>query len=166
MSKLGIEPQETSAVRVVVPAKVERLKQVGHEINPWTLTLLPSESLDDALDPRFWRLIAQRYNINPGDFIVANSHNLTQVIVVQATGVNRHTGSMNVQEIFRRAEMPGLRQDADDGGDYRIEFMNDVTRGYAVVRKADKKLMKDGFRGLEAARAYIAGDLTARPLGR
>lgn len=53
------------------------------------------------------------------------------------------------------------RKDFEADG-YKIEDTGDVLRRLAVIRKADGKLMKDGFKSKPDAAHYIATELQAR----
>jgi hypothetical protein len=143
----------------IKPLDPSRFQQAIHARNEYCVTLPPGVPFDALRDPKFFKSVAPRLGL--GDLIEVRAADLTEwatYMVVESEHNSLHTV---VRELFR-VQLAPADLGKSIGAAYTVGYTGDITRGWAVHRNADGKLMKDGFRRKEDAVHYVTSDLTAR----
>lgn len=146
----------------VKPLPLARIVEAPFARNLWAITLLPGQTFDDVTRPGFFKLSAQRMELNDAlEIQPANLQGEARYKVVQH---NRTSGEVVVRQVYRTEwDAPDLGTINSDT--YYVEHTGDVITGFRVVRKADGKVMRDNFRRQEDAKHFISSDLNPRNSG-
>ena len=117
-------------------------------------------------DAQYVRTI-RHYTMRPGetieDILEVRSSDLTfwaQLMVVGSDHIGAH---VELQTLVEAKLASADRREFDADG-YRIEDTGDVLRRLAVIRTADNKLMRDGFKTRQDATRYITTELVPQRL--
>jgi hypothetical protein len=140
-------------------AEPNRFSEVGFARRDWLYTMRADETIDDVKSPGFFKKISGKFGL--GDIVEVRSADLTfwsQLLVVASDHVAAH---VELRTLIEVKLAPAERKDYDADG-YRIEDTGDVLRRLAVIRTADDKLMRDGFKSKQDAAHYISTVLIAR----
>jgi hypothetical protein len=140
-------------------ADPNRFSEASFARREWLYTMRADETIDVVKSPGFFKRISSKFGL--GDEVVVRSADLTfwsRLLVVASDHVAAHVELRTLVEVKLA---PAERNDFDADG-YRIEDTGDVLRRLAVIRKADNKLMRDGFKNRQDAPHYISTELVAR----
>lgn len=125
----------------------------------WSYTMRPEETIADVKSEGFFKQIAAKFTM--GDLIEVRSANLDFWSLLMVVASDHVAAHVELRTLIETELEAAERKDFEADG-YRIEDTGDVLRRLAVVRKADGKLMRDGFKSKPEAAHYIATELQAR----
>lgn len=125
----------------------------------WSYTMAPGETIEDVRSEGFFKGLAGKFTI--GDLVEVRSSDLTFWSLLMVVASDHIAARVELRTLIETELQAAERKDfAADG--FRIEDTGDVMRRLAVIRTADGKQMKDGFKNKQEAQHYIVTELTAR----
>jgi hypothetical protein len=122
-------------------------------------TMRPGETIDDVKSEGYFRLISSRFAL--GDKLEVRSADLTFYAELLVVASDHIAARVELRTLMEAKLEPAERNDFD-ADKYRIEDTGDVLKRLAVIRKADGKLMRDGFKTKQDAAHYITTELAVR----
>ncbi|WOH70655.1 hypothetical protein RX330_20370 [Bradyrhizobium sp. NDS-1] len=125
----------------------------------WSYTMRSEETIADVKSDGFFKGVANKFTM--GDLVEVRSANLTFWSLLMAVASDHVAGRVELRTLIETEVEAAETKDFEADG-YTIENTGDVLRRLAVVRKADGKLMKDGFKTKPDAAHYISTELHAR----
>ncbi|MDA9482961.1 hypothetical protein XI07_13160 [Bradyrhizobium sp. CCBAU 11445] len=127
--------------------------------NEWSYTMNPGETITDVKSDGFFKGLASKFTM--GDLVEVRSADLTFWSLLMVVASDHVAARVELRTLIETEVEAAETKDFEADG-YTIENTGDVLRRLAVVRKADGKLMKDGFKTKPDAAHYIATELQAR----
>lgn len=125
----------------VIALNQTRIKEASYMRNEWFVTCPAGTKHEDLLDPEFWRNVGQ--NFKPFDMIEAVTEDgnwYTRLIVVSADRLWAKVHIVSFSDLIEaRKNMPKT-----DDENHGVEWKGPIAK-FAVVRKSDAAILKDGF---------------------
>lgn len=131
--------------------------QYGQRV--WLYTMRAGETIDEVKREGFLKNLSGKINL--GDEIKVRSADLTYHALLVVIASDHVAARVELRTQWEAKHEPADRKEYDADG-YTIEDTGDVLRRLAVMRKADGKLMRDGFATRQDAQHYISTELMAR----
>lgn len=126
----------------------------------WSYTMRAGETIEDVKSDGYFKGIAAKFTL--GDLVEVRSADLTFWSLLMVVSSDHIAARVELRTLIETELQAAERRDfAADG--FRIEDTGDVLRRLAVIRTADEKLMRDGFKNKQEAQHYIVTELMVRP---
>lgn len=140
-------------------ADLTRFAGAAFARSEWSYTMLPGQTIDDVKSDGFFKQIAAKFGM--GDLVEVRSSDLTFWSLLMVVASDHIAAHVELRTLIETQLEAAERKDFEADG-YSIEDTGDVMRRLAVVRKADGKKMKEGFKNKQEAAHYITTELQSR----
>jgi len=136
------EPEKKAEVKKATSAALEtRIQESSYMHTTWFYTATPGTKVEDMLDVEYWRHIASKFK--PYDLIEAITEDgawYARFIIVSCDRIWAKVHVLEQHDLMAAAkDAPNSAND-----DYAVRWKGPIAK-YAVIRKSDGAVLKDGF---------------------
>ncbi len=139
-------------------AKIHRdkFKELAHITHQWDAVIEYGLKLEDALKPEFWSLISNR--LIQHDEVRARAEDGSWIAYLIVVECGRGFAKMQVDRVVTLDEIDPMATQANLESGFEIIWRG-VHHKFAVRRKRDKTIMKEGFQTKAAAQQWLNENL-------
>jgi len=135
----------------MVKLNIDRIKEAEYVRHAFRVTVPVTVSYQETLDPTFWGHVASKLTVGDKIEIVPEDFSwYAEVIVRACSRVHAAVGAITFKEFHSKKENKPASADPDFSIDWK-----GPQRKYAVIRLADKEVIKDGFASREDGAAWL-----------